>query len=182
MKWIAVITVLTFPVSGMACSGEEKTSAETRIPPPPTSVDIDPKSTHFAAVVEGPKGVGPDAEVAVREAALRAMLQDKRLTRLFAGEPVYVAFIQSSDNWGDPPARFLDRFSEYPVELRPVSESDNWKRVPVIWLRVFWFNETDARVHGRALVAFAGSGYYCDAKWWKGRWGIIRPDVISAVN
>ncbi len=182
MKWIAVITVLTFPISGMGCSGEEKTSAETRIPPPPTSLSIDPESTHFAAVVEGPKGVGPDAEVAVREATLRAMLQDKRLTRFFAEEPVYVAFVESSGDWGDPPPSFLDRFSEYSVEFRPVSESENWKRVPVISLRVFWFNETDARVYGSALVAFAGSGYHCDAKWSKGRWGIISPDVISAIN
>jgi hypothetical protein len=71
----------------------------------------------YAVRVDGPAGMGPDAELAIQEMLVRNLVADEPVRR-----PVMVSLGGWPAESADPPGGFLERLSDVPVSLIALHE------------------------------------------------------------
>jgi hypothetical protein len=98
----------------------------------------------YAVRVDGPAGMGPDAELAIQEMLVRNLVADEPVRR-----PVMVSLGGWPAESADPPGGFLERLSDVPVSLKPVSQFDQASTPNAVLIalhEIQWTTEDEASV------------------------------------
>ncbi len=126
----------------------------------------------YAVTVDGPRGRGADAELAIQEMLVRNLVAGEP-----AGETVLVSFGGSKDNPVDPPDAFLERMTDLPVSLRPVSQFDTAISADAVLVEIKpiqWDSDTVATVALKRVRFGVGAsdGFLASVRWDGGAWSI----------
>lgn len=122
----------------------------------------------------GPRGTGAEADMAIRELAVRHMLALPR-----DGMEVYVSFGASWNDKVDPPEAFFTRLKDLGGVVHPVSELGELpheKAVLVVVSQPFWESDQTATVSAvRFRFGVGGAdGLSARATWADGVWTLAK--------
>lgn len=128
----------------------------------------------------GPQGKSQDADLAIREATIRAMVADDGLRHFFESQDtVYVVFNKNVD----PPNGFLTRLSDTKIHFEPISKCRDSRYAHTVRIdRLSWISSSSVKISARVLYGNSGAGYETNAIWNDGKWFVSFPELEITIN